>query len=141
MSLRLEYFVVSDSVAVDALTNRVSLFNVLEVVRAPSFPAVHPAAHATSVWITEDEDLKKDYQTTLRIIVPGGEQREYAANFTVQGRRHRLFQRIEGIPVPQAGRIVFELLLNGKHAAQHIVEVELVPEVLRPTGDDAHSRN
>ena len=103
MPPRLEYFIVSDSVAVDALTNRVSLFNVLEVVLARSFPAVHPSAHATSVWITEDEDRGTDHQAILRITVPGGEQRDYATNFTVQGRRHRLFQRIEGIPVPQPG--------------------------------------
>lgn len=136
MPPRLEYFVVSESVSVDALTNRVSLFNILEVIRSRRFPGVYPALYATAVWLIEDQERGTDYTTMLRVTVPGGQQQEYTSNFTAQGRRHRIFQRLEGIPLAQPGQITFELLLNAQHAAQHIIDVELAPDVIQPTTDD-----
>jgi hypothetical protein len=73
--------------------------------------------------------------------MPGGNLMEYPMNFVPQARRHRLFQRIQGIPVPQTGTIEFELLLNGVHVARHLVDAELVPETLRPATDDQESHS
>jgi hypothetical protein len=137
----LEYFLVSESVAVDTLTNRISIFNVLETIRARRLPAVYPVVHAVSVWLVDESDRGGDYQVTVRVTMPGGNLMEYPMNFVPQARRHRLFQRIQGIPVPQTGTIEFELLLNGVHVARHLVDAELVPETLRPATDDQESHS
>lgn len=136
MPPKLEYFLVSESVAVDALTNRISIFNVLEVVKSRRLPAVYPSLHAVSVWLIDDEDRGHDYQAVVRIAVPGGESNEFPINFTPNGRRHRLFQRTQGIRIPQGGIVRFELLLNGEHVAQHLVDVQLAGDTLQPTNEE-----
>ena len=73
---KLEYFLVSESVSVDQLTNRTSLFNILEEVRANKFPAVIPQVVVTSAWNREIGDEDIDYQVKVRISLPGRRRAE-----------------------------------------------------------------
>ena len=131
---RLEFFVVSESVSIDQQTNRLSLFNVLKQVGSTNFPKVLPFALAISLWIAEAGDDVRDFQCTLRIILPNGDRHELASNFKFRARRHRVIQRVEGIPLSGVGVLRFEVLLNGEHAASHEVDVsQKDPTDLPPT--------
>ena len=51
------------------------------------------------------------------------EKKKYMLNFTAKGYRQRAYFRFHGIPVNQAGDIVFNLTLNGNHIATHVLTV------------------
>lgn len=121
---RLEFFVVSESSAADQVTNQLSLFNVLEEIRTERFPFAIQSCVAVSLWRREPDDADRDWQVILRIRTPGDEPRDFTSNFTfAQSLRHRVTQRFLGLPVQREGDLVFELLINGQHAAEHVVTV------------------
>ena len=126
---RLECFVVAETVSIDKLTNAVSLFNILEEVHSRTFPFLVPKVAVFSLWRKEAGDEERDWQALLKVTQPSGEARDRAINFRFSSsRRHRLIQRISGLPVLTEGDVRFELLLNGQHAAEHIVSVTRVSE-------------
>ena len=121
---KLEYFIVSEGVSVDRQTNRVSLFNVLEEAHLDRFPAAIPQVVVTSAWNREPLDEDVDYQVQLRIYAPGEEShREFTTNIRIETDRHRVLQRIVNLQVSQPGELKFEVLINGQHAASHVVTI------------------
>lgn len=124
----MEFFIVSEELSVDQQTNRLSIFNVLEQVSSPNFPSMLIAAVAVSLWVAEPGDDERDFQCTLRIIPPSGDQREFTTNFTFRSRRHRVIQRLQGFPLNEPGVLRFEVLLNGEYQARHEVDVERIDQ-------------
>lgn len=130
---KLEYFVVSESVAVDRETNRTSIFNVLEEVRLDAGPQATQNARvvaigdivATGLLRSEVGDEDKDWQAILKVKAPDGNTQEVPVNFRfLEGTiRHRLIVRVTGYPFTTFGDIVVELLLNGQHLAEHVISV------------------
>lgn len=125
---QLEYFLVSESISIDRDRNQVSIFNILEEVTVPkSGPAFIPQLAALGSWILESEDIGKDFQVKLEIVSPVGENLntppDINVNFTGITRRHRVYNRILGFPLPQTGDVVFHLSLNGHHEASHTLTV------------------
>jgi hypothetical protein len=120
---RLELFVVSEGVSVDQFTNQLSLFSVLEEVTPPDFPFVLPSAATISLWMKEAGDDDRDFQCMMRVLLPDGNRHELTTNFRFRGRRHRVIQRIQGVPLTEPGVLRFEVLLNGEYIASHEVDV------------------
>ena len=84
----LEYFVAAEAISVDAQTNKISFFQVLEEIRgpAPDGPADLPTMSIVSAWNIEDADLGKDFQAGIAIVKPdGSEVASNTANFTATG--------------------------------------------------------
>lgn len=125
---KLEYFVVSQSVAVDQQTNRTSIFNVLETISAPKFPVNMDEATATALWRREPGDDGKDFQVLVRVSGALVKPLESAANFRMEQSRHRIVVTILGLPIASPGDVKFELLLNGQHVAEHILTVIAEPQ-------------
>lgn len=120
---RLEFFVVADSVSIDQNTNLASIFNILEEIRPQGFPILLSRCVAFSLWYRQEGDENRDFQSTLRVISPDGATREFASNFRLVRPRHRIVQGIQNLQITTPGDLRFELLLNGGHAADHIVTV------------------
>lgn len=120
---RLEFFIVAESMSADQQTNRLSLFNVVELVSHTQFPFVLPYVVAVSTWMAEEGDETHDFQCTLRIILPGGKKHEFATNFKFIARRHRVSQGIQGFTIEEPGLLRFEILLNGEYRASHEADI------------------
>lgn len=121
---RLEFFLVSRSSSVDIPTNQLSAFEILEEIHVPKFPVLYPSCVAITVLRQEEGDEEKDFQGLLFITTPSGEIYENPVNFRMTSTRHRLMQQIVGLPLTEAGILKFEITLNGKHLAEHIVDVD-----------------
>ena len=121
---RLEYFVVADSVSIDQATNQVSVFNILEEIAAPKFPIVVQKCAALTLWQMEPGDDLKDFQASLCVHSSSSEKHRFDINFKSKGTRHRIIQRLQCLQIEQPGDLRFEMLLNGEHAADHIVTVK-----------------
>ena len=122
---RLEFFVVSRGVSVDQFTNQASIFEIIEEVHATSFPASIQSCVAMSLWRREPGDEEHDFQVLLRTTLPSGTIHDLRTNFRFTGPRHRITQRLEGLPIEQEGELRFEVLLNDEHGAEHIVDIHL----------------
>lgn len=132
---KLEYFLVCESVSVDRETNRISLFNVIEDVHL-----VKPGAEvslplvvnfvAVSCWNQDAGDDDQDFQAILRVHTPpaddgAAQYKDLSLNFRMQSRRQRLLMRLVApiLPLAHDGKLKFELLLNGKHCAEHEIGI------------------
>ena len=130
---KLEYFAVAESVSIDQLTNKVSLLEILEQVPVkPSGQNSIPRCVACSLWRMDKEDEGQDFQVLLRVHQPLEESPlERTTNFTAHSDRHRVLNLMVGLPIHGEGELRFEVLLNGAHAAEHVVSVFEAP----PTSD------
>lgn len=121
MAARLEFFVVSESVSIDQLTNAASVFNILEAISTDRFPIMLPMCVAFALWRREGDD-NEEHHSSLRITVPGQPLQEHHTTFRLQKSRHRIVQRLGGL-VLSPGEVRFELMIDGQHAAEHIITV------------------
>ena len=120
---KLGFFVVAEGISVDQATNRISLFNVIEEVYPPSFPASIPTVVAICLWNAEPGDEDQDFQLTLRITPPGQPPKEFHQNFRIPGWRCRTLSFVEGMQVAHPGELRLDADLNGKHQASHVIYV------------------
>lgn len=119
---KLEYFLVAESVSVDQITNRVSIFNVIEEVRASKYPA-HISMVAVSLWNVPEDDAGRDFQTVLEVTFPDGEKKEFRHNFKMPRRRIRTMFQLANLELKQPGPMCVDLALNGEHQATHTIDV------------------
>ena len=129
---KLEYFLVAESIAIDRMTNHVSVFNIVEELRIPAtgdaqIVAMQPSMVALALLRTEPGDEQIDWQALLTITSPGGKTTPATLNFKIKpgDKRHRLFVRLTGYPLESPGDLKFDLQLNGQHLAEHIITVIL----------------
>ena len=121
MTVRLEFFVVAESVSIDQITNAASVFNIIETISAENFPAMLPVCVAFSLLRREGDD-NQEHHSSLRITVPGQPLQESHVSFRLPQFRHRLVQRIQGLVI-FPGEVRFELTIDGEHAAEHVITV------------------
>jgi hypothetical protein len=123
--VKLEYFVLAESVLVDSHTNRVSIFNVLETIEEIDLPSTIPIVTSVAVLHVEDGDDAIEWQGMLEISAPEGKPIAFPANFQIPkgATHHRLLHRLEGLPITTYGNIRFELKLNGQHIAEHRISI------------------
>jgi hypothetical protein len=135
----LEYFIVSRSVSRDVLTDELSFLGVLEDVTPHHFPTVLPKIIAVSVWRLADGEGTEDFQAILRVSRPEESPQDatdFAMNLEKGRTRYRAFQAIFEIPLDRSGNLVFEVLLNAKHAALHIVTIHDAKPGTDDSGDE-----
>lgn len=125
--VRLEFFVVAESFSIDQLTNRVSIFDILERIQAPTFPLIFPRLMAVSLWEEDELDTEKQYQVGIRITLGGTELEHIQQNLSFPRRRLRTIAQIQNLKIPEPGRMEIELKLNGEHRAWHYVDVNEAP--------------
>ena len=122
----LEYFVVSRAVSRDLGSDELSFLGVLEDIKPVRLPGVLPRVVAVSVWRITEEERAGEFQAMLRILRPGevaAEATEFSMNLAQGHLRYRAIQMVTEIPVEQPGFLSFEVLLNGHHAASHLVTI------------------
>jgi hypothetical protein len=91
------------------------------------FPAMFPDALAKatviSSWKLTAKDKAQDWQATLVVKSPGRDGTSFSLSLSNSVRRYQHIREILGIPVDEAGVLLFEMLLNGKTVATHAVTI------------------
>ena len=123
----LEYFIVAESLATDRDRNTVSIFHVIEEWMC-SLPGVLPKAVAISSWRVSPDEIGRDFQVALEILLPSGEslpeeQSDLTVNFTAKSTGHRIYQTVTFLRIETHGEFVFRLLINGTLAATRVIRV------------------
>ena len=123
---RLEYFIVCESASVDAATNKISLFNILEDIFPEEFPDDLRRVDAVALWHLDPEEERIDYHVTIRVTPPGLPVVDFPMNLSRGRLKYRAVVGIGHIPLQAPGELVFEVQLNGTHQAYHNVTIHMV---------------
>ena len=129
---KLEYFVVAQSLSTDRDTNVVSLFHILEELTVPGVPGQLGGFVAVSSWNMAPDERDRDFQVSLRIHLPEGQEPRvmdnFRVNFTAEKARHRVYLYVNGVPIEKPGELRLELLLGGQHQAEHTLTIHVRDE-------------
>lgn len=129
--IRCRLAVCAEGTTRDATTNAVSIFNIIEDVQAAGFPLFVPKLESIFFLGRDDADPQQP-QGSLRI---SGPQLDLTFPLTIdfQGhRKTRSFVRIEGLVIPAAGRIRFEVHLDGQADPLGVWEVDVSQAPVNP---------
>ena len=133
----LEYFLVAESLSLDQATNRISIFNVLEIVAAPELPVVQQTI-AISSWNIPPEERGQTFRVVLRVHPPGEEAWEQAHVLEPSAAsRRRSILGWRAFPFDRPGDWRFEVRLGDGGAgreASHLITVSRTEAERRPAG-------
>jgi hypothetical protein len=132
--VKLRYFLVADSAAVDQSTNRLSLFNLIDEIHIPPVtqrpPDQSPPIFMTQLcivasWDIETGDEKQDWQLSIVAHLPKEEEKTFPINFRMEpGKRiHRVIMNFVGLPIRDEGNVRLAVLLNNRPQGEQIIPV------------------
>ena len=102
-------FTVADGAVIDQQTNRLSIFNVLEEMSAPGFPAMHSQLSIIAV-LQKGPNEKEDPKLNIRISLDRSELVDFPITLSFEGvERSRFVGSIAGLLLPSAGTLKFDL--------------------------------
>ena len=110
--MHVSLFVVSDNMAIDARSNNVSIFTLLEEIGSPVFPILVPRVTVTAIFEREPDEPDAAFQ--MRAAMGDKILFETPMGADFQGRsRTRSILEIGGFAVPGPGVIEFKLVKDG----------------------------
>ena len=113
----------ASGVAVDRFTNRLSIFNVIEQIQSPSFPAW--VSEITFIVVLRKENSEEPRFPTRALVQAGDNvimETAVVVNFE-GGNTTRQILNFQGLPVRSPGDLTFRLLLPDREPATVTVPV------------------
>jgi hypothetical protein len=130
--MRVQFSIVSQSVAVDRFTNRLSLFNIVEAFQAPRFPLLIPEVVVVS-FIRRDENEPNIFETDLVVNLNGNRIGMSHLNVNFEGRLYvRLIANFQNLPILAAGDLEFTIPLPNSEPIRTSIPVNQIPVVPMP---------
>ncbi len=132
--MQVKLFICSSSSALDARTNSISVFHILEEIHAPAYPIVIPGMSVIAL-LDLDDGEPIDQEIELRFYL--GDQQLFAVPFQTDfqvRRKARALADLNGLVVPAPG--ILRILL---HSAGHdIVSWQILCDQNAPPQMDLH---
>src|SRR5262249_44667543 len=131
--MKIKLFTCADSCLIDANTNRVSLLNLCEELRAESFPAVHAQLVVLSIF-ERNEGEPQTAEARLTVALNANVMADAKVNVDFKdGLRCRNMATFSGLPLMSPGELTFELKL-GRQTAMWKTTVSIVtpPKIAAP---------
>jgi hypothetical protein len=122
----LEYFVAAESHAVDRDTNAISIFNVFSERKFDKFPVIIPRLALISSWIASPAEIEARAEFQVGLTLRGDQRKEepFLINCLCDSEFQNVVVVYNLLEVSQPSRLQFELLLNGKHTANHTISIK-----------------
>jgi hypothetical protein len=119
--MKVQLAIIAQSSSVDRFTNRLSIFNVLETLEAPSFPLFIAEAVFVSVLRKEEGD-SNTADGTLTIRAGDTTVGHTTIRIDFESSQHsRQIITFQGIPVLTPQNLEFQLAVNGR--VMHVLEI------------------
>jgi hypothetical protein len=110
-------------VSVDRFSNRLSVFNVMEQIPSPGFPAWVPELTFVVV-LRKENDENARFQTRCQVQLGDAMIVDNPAFVDFEGTNNaRLVLNFQGLPVPSPGNLTFRLLLPNHEPAEVTIPV------------------
>ncbi|HEY3411766.1 MAG TPA: hypothetical protein VGM51_01785 [Armatimonadota bacterium] len=115
MAFRLVATVLAEGLSLDQVTGRLTAFNMLESVVAPSFPAV--IGKLVVINLYEIEDGVEPHWERVTVLDPAGNQlSQTVTELSGEGQAHRSMGFFQGLRLGEPG--VYRVLVEGAVAAE-----------------------
>ncbi|HUS45274.1 MAG TPA: hypothetical protein VM219_04495 [Phycisphaerae bacterium] len=90
--------------AVDAQTNTISLYSILEQIGGPTLPLTLPSFVILTLWQRNEGEEGVKYVQRTSLVDPDGEETFHQdAEFEMPKPRHRMFLAVAGAPFKKSG--------------------------------------
>lgn len=110
---RLLFFLASQSSSVDALTNNLSVFEIIEELRAKAFPVRMRRADFIALWQRQPGEENVLFEQQVRLVRPDGREIVVLpSKFKLEGERGRVINRLFDLPLEAPGFYRVELSLR-----------------------------
>lgn len=131
--MEIKYLICSEFVSIDATSNRVSLFNILEDHTPMGYPFMLQNLSIIALGLREAGDDEM-VDRTLRIGVSGGPSFDSPVQFDFTGGTvaARCVAQIGGLALAQPGVLTVSLMRGDQVEAQWVSNFLPLPENLRP---------
>jgi hypothetical protein len=117
-----------ESVALDAATNRLSLFHLTDEFNSPAFPAV--VSSIAMVLILERAAEEQEPNVQFRVMLDEQQLFTGGVNVPFQGKlRARGIVAINGLLIPRPGTLKFEVMINDQALGSWNIEVHNIARV------------
>jgi hypothetical protein len=125
--MRLLLFTCAETCVLDQLTNRSSLFNLLEEIVTPTFPVAIYSVAIFSLW--ERDESEPDTEARLTVKLNTHELMQAPIALAFQGKlRCRALVTVHGLVVSEHGNLIFEVASGGSVVGAWTVIVQRVSE-------------
>jgi hypothetical protein len=131
---RVESFTVCHSIRKPLTAGAINRAKVLTDYYPSTIPGVLAKATVISLWNLACKDEARDHQATLVVKAPGRGAVSFQMSLSRNEPRVQTIREVLGIPLEEAGPLLFELLLNGKTVASHIITIHAPDSANSPAG-------
>ena len=113
------FTVIARGHAVDAQTNQLTLFGVIEAIGGPSLPVRLAEISVVTLWSRTDDELGAEFVQRIRLLDPNGnEQQCFETDFQFDRPRMRIIGRLTGLRFALAGTYHFEIACRAANAPE-----------------------
>jgi hypothetical protein len=131
--MRLEYLLAAEAIVIDQLTNRLSIFQIIDDVAAPIFPSMLPGLSVVAGFSVARESQSTQRRAIIRLGGSAlGKVSEFPVDFASHGPHHRLVYRIENVALQREGELELELLVNELHLGKRTIAVRRTATMSAP---------
>ena len=126
MARNLTYIIASSDVLIDAMTNRLSILNVVHSLVTRGVPSKVPQLVISASWNLDKEPEGSDTnsEAKLRVISPGGKPvNEFNRPLGKYGPHEVAMFRVTNIPVLESGELVFEISVDDEMQGTYVVNI------------------
>jgi hypothetical protein len=110
---KLLIFTASQSSAVDARTNTMSIFEIIEELRSSKFPTRVRQVDFVVLWLRQQGEENARLEQRIRIERPDGrEVGVINSAFAMDNARHRIINRLVDMPIAMPGEYKIELYVR-----------------------------
>lgn len=103
--------------AIDAQSNVLSLFDVVEEIGAPDFPAAVPVLHVVTLWKRQNNEEGMGFVQRIRVLDPDGKEVGHVdTSFRMEKPRHRVLCSLIMIPFKRTGCHRFDISIRSDGA-------------------------
>lgn len=107
------FTIVARGHAVDAQTNTLTAFCILEELAAEGFPVAVPELTVITLWFRRSGDEGVTFMQRTRLMDPSGEEVFRGdLSFRMDKRRHRNFVKVAMVPFKEQGTYTLEILIR-----------------------------
>ena len=122
------FTVVARGHAVDAQTNCLTLFSVLEQLKGPALPFGLPGLDIVTLWSRRPGEENVAFVQRTRLVAPSGrEVFRSDTSFTMDRARHRVLLSVARVPFEESGLYRVEVLVRRQDSEQWSDAVVVYP--------------
>jgi len=131
---KLLFSICSELASIDAISNNISIFNILEDLQSPKFPITFPRIFITSLWQRKKDEAGMKFEALIKFVNPDDKKiREWKGNWTFNKLRHRHISIGSNLKFDKPGMYKFRIYIRKKDDEKWKKQIHEIPLIVQKT--------